>query len=113
MVCSDCHVPHPTKDSKVRKDAVKGQCVTCHTEMAGPFVFQHDPVTGHSGDGCQECHKPHGSSNPKMLNSNTRGLCAQCHTEKLGRHYPGQSCWNAGCHVAPHGSNTDPRFLKH
>lgn len=113
MVCSDCHVPHPTKDAKVRKDAIKGSCVTCHTEMAGPFVFEHDPVTGHSGDGCLECHQPHGSNNPKMLNSVSRGLCAQCHTEKLGKHYPGQTCWSSGCHVASHGSNTDSRFLKH
>ena len=113
MVCRDCHTPHPTKDAKVRKDALKNNCVTCHTEMAGPFVFEHDPVSGHTGDGCLECHQPHGSNNPKMLNSVSRGLCSQCHTDKLGRHYPGQTCWTAGCHVASHGSNTDPRFLKH
>lgn len=113
MVCSDCHQPHPTKNGKSNKDAIKGSCVTCHTEMAGPFVFEHDPVAGHSGEGCVECHKPHGSNNPKMLNSVSRGLCAQCHTEKLGTHYPGQTCWTAGCHVATHGSNTSPNFLKH
>lgn len=112
VVCSDCHTPHPTKDSKVKHDAIKGKCVTCHTEKAGPFLFEHDPVAGFTGDGCQECHKPHGSNNPKMLNSATRGLCAQCHTEKLAQHYPGQTCWTAGCHVASHGSNSDPRFLK-
>lgn len=112
VVCSDCHSPHPTKGDKAIKDTAKGKCVTCHTEMAGPFVYEHDPVSGHSGDGCQECHKPHGSGNPKMLNSITRGLCAQCHTEKISAHYPGKTCWQAGCHVANHGSNTDPRFLK-
>lgn len=112
MVCSDCHTPHPSKASKVNVDAVKDKCVTCHTEKAGPFVYEHDPVAGFGGDGCQECHKPHGSNNPKMLNSVTRGLCAQCHTDKLAQHYPGQTCWTAGCHVASHGSNTDPRFLK-
>lgn len=112
VVCSDCHTPHPTKDAKVKHDALKGKCVTCHTEKAGPFLFEHDPVAGFTGNGCQECHRPHGSNNPKMLNSVTRGLCAQCHTEKLAQHYPGQTCWTAGCHVASHGSNTDPRFLK-
>lgn len=112
VTCSDCHTPHPTKDVKVKHDEVKGKCVTCHTEKAGPFIFEHDPVAGFTGNGCQECHRPHGSNNPKMLNSVTRGLCAQCHTDKLAQHYPGQTCWTAGCHVASHGSNTDPRFLK-
>lgn len=112
VACSDCHNLHPTKTSKVDHDAVKGRCVSCHTEKAGPFVYEHDPVAGFTGDGCQECHRPHGSNNPAMLNSVTRGLCAQCHTDKLAKHYPGQTCWTAGCHVASHGSNNDPRFLK-
>ena len=113
MVCSDCHSPHPTKASKGKLGGLKDACVTCHTEFAGPFIYEHDPVAGFSSDGCKECHRPHGSNNPAMLNANTRGLCAQCHTEKLGTHYPNQTCWNAGCHVALHGSNTDPRFLSH
>jgi predicted CXXCH cytochrome family protein len=112
MLCSDCHAPHPTKNAKVRKDPLKDDCVTCHAEVAGPFVFEHDPVAGHTGLGCQECHRAHGSNNPKLLNSMSRGLCAQCHTDKLFQHYPGRSCWASGCHVAPHGSNTDPRFLR-
>jgi predicted CXXCH cytochrome family protein len=112
MLCSDCHTPHPTKNAKVRKDPLKDDCVTCHAEVAGPFVFEHDPVAGHTGLGCKECHRPHGSNNPKMLNSMSRGLCGQCHTDKLFQHYPGRSCWASGCHVAPHGSNTDPRFLR-
>ena len=111
LVCSDCHSVHASKDSKIKQDSIKGKCVTCHTEKAGPFVYEHDPVAGFTGNGCQECHRPHGSNNPQMLNSVTRGLCAQCHTDKLAQHYPGQTCWTAGCHVASHGSNTDPRFL--
>ena len=111
MVCSDCHNPHPSKASKSHKDASKDSCVKCHTEMAGPFLYEHDPVSGSSSDGCKECHKPHGANNPKMLNSVSRGLCAQCHTDKLATHYPNQTCWTAGCHVANHGSNTSPRFL--
>lgn len=112
MLCSDCHTPHPTKASKGKTGGFKDKCVTCHTEMAGPFVHEHDPVAGFSGDGCVECHKPHGSNNPAMLNSNSRGVCAQCHTDKISNHYPGQTCWTAGCHVALHGSNSDPRFLR-
>jgi len=112
LACSDCHTPHASKNSKVNNDALKGKCVSCHTEKAGPFIFEHDPAAGFSGDACQDCHKPHGTNNPKLLNSVTRGLCAQCHTDKLAQHYPGQTCWTAGCHVASHGSNTDRRFLK-
>ncbi len=112
LVCSDCHSSHPSKKGTVAHDSVKGKCVTCHTEKAGPFVFEHDPVAGFTGNGCQECHRPHGTNNPKMLNSVTRGLCAQCHTDKMAQHYPGQTCWSAGCHVASHGSNTSSRFLK-
>lgn len=112
MNCSDCHTPHPSKNSKVNSDPMKGKCVTCHSEKAGPFIHEHDPVAGFTGSGCQECHKPHGTNNAKMLNSTTRGLCGQCHTDKMVGHYPGQTCWSAGCHVSNHGSNSDPRFLK-
>jgi len=112
MVCSDCHSTHPSKGSKAHVQATKDSCTKCHSEMSGPFVYEHDPVAGNSSDGCKECHRPHGSNNPKMLNSVSRGLCAQCHTDKLANHYPNQTCWNAGCHVSNHGSNTDPRFLK-
>lgn len=112
MACSDCHSVHPSRDARVKGGDEKDKCVTCHTEFAGPFVFEHDPVAGHTGDGCNECHKPHGSTNPKMLNSFSRGLCAQCHTEKLSTHFPGQTCWTAGCHVATHGSNTSRNFLE-
>lgn len=112
VVCSDCHNAHPAKGEKVANDEFKGKCVSCHTEKAGPFVFEHDPVSGVTGEGCQECHRPHGTNNPKLLNSVTRGLCAQCHTDKLTGHFPGRTCWDSGCHVANHGSNTDKRFLK-
>jgi predicted CXXCH cytochrome family protein len=61
MVCSDCHSPHPTKSDAKKADIQKQMCVTCHADVAGPFVYEHDPVTGWSGDGCVECHKPHGS----------------------------------------------------
>lgn len=131
MVCSDCHSPHPVKASlkgggnegagaknlnlnNVKHGALKNDmCVTCHGEVAGPFVFTHDPVQGFAGDGCAECHDPHGSTNPKMLKGFSRGLCAQCHTDKLATHFPGRTCWTSGCHVAVHGSNTSKELLNH
>lgn len=112
MVCSDCHTVHPSKAAKGKVAHTKENCVTCHSQFEGPFAFEHDPVAGNGADGCMECHKPHGSGNPKMLKAFSRGLCAQCHTEKLGSHYPGRTCWSAGCHVASHGSNSSPHFLQ-
>jgi predicted CXXCH cytochrome family protein len=127
LLCSDCHSLHPTKTSfkdvgantkdgfdkpaAKRTGLGKQMCVTCHTNHAGPFIFEHDPVAGNTGEGCVECHDPHGSHNPKLLNGFSRGLCAKCHTEKLAGHFPGRTCWSAGCHVAVHGSNSSPRLL--
>jgi predicted CXXCH cytochrome family protein len=110
--CSDCHDLHPTKKTLNRRELLKDKCVTCHTEYQGPFVFEHDPVAGNTGEGCAECHKAHGSHNPNLLKGFSRGLCGQCHTDKLTFHFPGRTCWQAGCHVSHHGSNTDPRFLQ-
>lgn len=112
MQCSDCHSAHPTTLEKMRRPDDRDKCVQCHVEFAGPFVYEHDPVAGFTGAGCAECHNAHGSHNPDLLAASSRGLCAQCHTDKLSQHYPGRTCWNAGCHVATHGSNTDPHFLK-
>jgi DmsE family decaheme c-type cytochrome len=112
MNCSDCHSIHPTNADRLKTPTLKEKCVVCHAEIAGPFAFEHDPVAGWTGGGCAECHNPHGSHNPRLLSSSSRGLCAQCHTNKGGsNHFPGQSCWASGCHVAVHGSNHDPRLL--
>lgn len=113
LICSDCHDPHPTKKTTGRREFLKEKCVTCHTEYAGPFVYEHDPVAGNIGDGCTECHRPHGSHNPDLLKGFSRGLCAQCHTDKTTSHYPGRTCWTSGCHVALHGSNRSPFFFEH
>lgn len=107
LVCSDCHDIHPSKAAHKKVRGIKEMCITCHAEKAGPFAFEHDPVAGWTGEGCTECHRPHGSQNPRLLKAFSRGLCNQCHTDKGNNHYPGQSCWNAGCHTAVHGSNTD------
>lgn len=118
LVCSDCHEIHPRRAAEKQTAAhtrlrpAKEMCVTCHAETAGPFVFEHDPVVGLTGEGCMECHRPHGSQNPKMLTTFSRGVCNQCHTEKANNHFPGRSCWQAGCHVAVHGSNRDPLLLQ-
>jgi DmsE family decaheme c-type cytochrome len=111
LLCSDCHSLHASNGDKMKVATTKEKCVSCHGEIAGPFTFEHDPVAGLTGNGCNECHKPHGSNNPTLLKSYSRGVCGQCHTDKQTNHYPGRSCWNAGCHAALHGSNTD-RLLR-
>lgn len=110
LVCSDCHQVHPTAGAKNPHSDMKQACVTCHVEKAGPFVFEHDPVAGSTGGSCNDCHSPHGSHNPSLLKGFSRGLCIQCHTDKGAGHHGGKSCWNAGCHVAIHGSNSDRNF---
>ncbi len=111
MVCSDCHEPHPNKDAPKHVRPGKQMCVSCHAETAGPFVFEHDFQTGGEDGGCTECHRPHGSPNPKLLRLFSRGLCNQCHSDKSVNHFPGRTCWQSGCHVAIHGSNSSARFF--
>jgi predicted CXXCH cytochrome family protein len=122
--CIDCHDVH-------RGDAVKGvgaamesqneTCTKCHTAQKGPFVFEH----GAMKEGCVVCHSPHGSVNQKMLVARDANLCLRCHLEAPGAvgqinanaigHTPQDhatrlmqgTCWSAGCHEAPHGSNAN------
>jgi DmsE family decaheme c-type cytochrome len=112
LVCSDCHSPHPNRDDRKLTRTAKQACITCHADVAGPFVYEHDPASDLTGSGCLECHNPHGSSNPAILNSFTRGLCIKCHTDKSVNHNPGRNCWDSGCHSAIHGSNHDSHFLQ-
>jgi len=118
MVCSDCHAIHPRRAVEkqsaghTRVRSAKETCVICHAETAGPFVFEHDPVAGLTGEGCTECHRPHGSHNPKLLTTFSRGLCNQCHTDQISNHFPGRTCWQSGCHVGVHGSHTDRLLLR-
>jgi DmsE family decaheme c-type cytochrome len=106
--------------------------VKCHTDKAGPFVYEHTPV---KVEGCQVCHTPHGSTNSRLLKRNAvRFLCLECHSNlgassalgtamsiALGRGpaTPAfhdlstttyQNCTT--CHVMIHGSNASPVFFR-
>ncbi len=119
--CTDCHNQHGgfvTRQlrSTSAQDAV---CFSCHTDKAGPFVFEHAPV---KTEGCMACHVPHGSSNPRLLRrSQINLLCLECHTLTLDSDVPGipsfhnqtqkyQAC--TLCHVTVHGSNVSEVFFK-
>ena len=119
--CSDCHDPHGTFGRKglrasAQQDAV---CTKCHSETAGPFVYEHAVV---KTEGCIACHTPHGGPNPRLLNrANVNTICLQCHSpspnfttaEPMGPSHNQaaqyQSC--TICHSDIHGSNVSGVFF--
>jgi DmsE family decaheme c-type cytochrome len=117
MSCASCHNPHGSianvKALRVGS-SVAESCISCHTEMRGPMLWEHAPVR----ESCATCHDPHGSSNDRMLNVRMPMLCQRCHVatrhpssiydsnaisvNKSNRMF-GRSCVN--CHSNVHGSN--------
>jgi predicted CXXCH cytochrome family protein len=123
--CTDCHDVHGTfngnnltaSSANLRTTADQNAiCTKCHTDIRGPFVFEHTPV---KTEGCLACHTPHGSQNPRLLNMPSIGtLCNQCHSP-LGagaRHGldPGSTTVTpcVTCHTFIHGSNASQAFIR-
>ena len=116
--CSDCHDVHGSfQPNNLRTTADQNAvCTKCHTDVRGPFVFEHTPV---KAQGCMACHTPHGSQNARLLNvPNIDQLCNQCHSpvandaiHGMGRgSSTGTPCIN--CHTMIHGSNFSQAFIK-
>ncbi len=135
VTCVDCHDVHEGKAVRGTADALEGEndtCTKCHTAQKGPFIFEHSAMR----EGCVACHNPHGSVNQKMLVARDANLCLRCHLVRPGVPNNGEinansirsttvngvkvassenhnsrlqqgTCWVAGCHEAPHGSNTN------
>lgn len=115
--CTDCHDPHTASDRAVLGGFKQSSCRKCHTEYAGPWVFDHEPV---DVEGCVACHTPHGSVNRHLLTYQRVGdLCLQCHPEQPFFHVvvDGAGARTTGindctrCHALIHGSNNDALFL--
>ena len=73
-------VPQPARLDQQRQGAAVGSsvaesCMSCHTEMRGPMLWEHAPVR----ENCATCHDPHGSSNDRMLAVRMPMLCQRCH----------------------------------
>lgn len=121
MKCTDCHDPHGTfGEDQLRTTADKNMiCTKCHTEVAGPFVYEHPVV---KTEGCTACHDPHGSPNPRLLAmSNVNTLCLQCHSASMNFAAPGMPSFHnqntefvscTSCHTQIHGSNSSNVFFK-
>jgi DmsE family decaheme c-type cytochrome len=119
--CTDCHNPHGGSLTKQLRatSAQDTVCFKCHSDKAGPFVYEHQVV---KIEGCVSCHMPHGSSNPRLLKrSQVNILCLECHSLTVDLGAPAvpsfhnqtvkyQAC--TMCHTAIHGSNTSSVFFK-
>jgi len=125
LECVDCHNPMGSgRDRLVRSQPevavvsptgheVNDLCLSCHAEKAGPFLYEHDPITSGLSDGCLTCHGPHGAPHDQLLRASVRGLCLRCHLD-IATHpdfsFMAGNC--VRCHVRLHGSNKDERFLQ-
>ena len=116
--CSDCHDVHGTfLANNLRSTEDQNQiCTKCHTDVRGPFVFEHAPVRA---EGCVTCHTPHGTQNPRLLNMpSIATLCNQCHSPLSagGVHGldPGSTTVTpcVTCHTMIHGSNASQAFVR-
>lgn len=116
--CSDCHDIHGTfGNNNLRSTADQNAvCTKCHTEVRGPFAFEHAPV---KAEGCVACHTPHGSQNARLLNMPTIAtLCNQCHSPVAAATVHGIDAGSASstpcisCHTMIHGSNLSQAFIR-
>jgi DmsE family decaheme c-type cytochrome len=109
VTCTSCHNPHGSPYPKQLIQAtVNENCLSCHTERRGPFLWEHPPVM----ENCATCHEAHGSNNPQLLKVRMPRVCDSCHV--TSRHPTTPTLLNAvrdfnrgctNCHSAIHGSN--------
>ena len=109
VTCTSCHNPHGTPNPKqLIQSTTNENCLSCHTERRGPFLWEHPPVM----ENCANCHEAHGTNNPQLLKVRMPRVCDSCHV--TSRHPTTPTLLNAirdfnrgctNCHSAIHGSN--------
>jgi DmsE family decaheme c-type cytochrome len=110
VTCTSCHNPHGSPNPvQLIQASTNENCLSCHTERRGPFLWEHPPVV----ENCANCHEPHGSSNPQLLKTRMPRVCDSCHVSSRHPTQPqplgsiknfNRGCTN--CHVEIHGSNS-------
>jgi DmsE family decaheme c-type cytochrome len=114
--CTDCHKIDDIKDPSLAVGH-NWNCQSCHSDYAGPFLYEHPVVYDHlvEGGGCVECHQPHGSPNDRLLNQPQNGTCLQCHGTPPGHRTNhsglGTKLACVDCHSEIHGSYDNKLFL--
>ena len=112
LECTTCHDQH-APSTRTRLGGFKDeQCIRCHTDKGGPFLYEHEAS---QVEGCTSCHEVHGSNNRHMLtHQSTADLCFSCHAEAPSWHgfFTSQDTNCVTCHATIHGSNLSKRFLK-
>jgi len=109
VTCTSCHNPHGSPNPKqLIQSTVNENCLSCHTERRGPFLWEHPPVM----ENCANCHEAHGTNNPQLLKVRMPRVCDSCHLSSRHPTTPlllnsirdfNRGCTN--CHSAIHGSN--------
>jgi len=109
VTCTSCHNPHGSPNPKqLIQSTVNENCLTCHAERRGPFLWEHPPVM----ENCANCHEPHGTNNPQLLKVRMPRVCDSCHVATRHPTTPtvlnsvrdfNRGCTN--CHSRIHGSN--------
>jgi DmsE family decaheme c-type cytochrome len=118
LTCLDCHRFASKVDDgfAYEQDRI---CRDCHPQQAGPYPYEHAPVTAYAvnGEGCGDCHNPHGSENNFLLNRPDQHLCRQCHMTPPGHRnnvahgtaFANYDC--VVCHTDIHGSFVNSLYL--
>lgn len=123
ITCTSCHDPHEPSRRAMLGGFKQNECTTCHTDKAGPFIFEH---ASQRIEGCSACHEPHGSPNRHQLKyQRVASMCYSCHPNVaafhanpfFGNRPTGGPRFDAdsncvACHVAIHGSNVSEIYLK-
>lgn len=111
LSCATCHNPHEPATRQRLGGFKAEECLKCHTDKGGPFLYEHEAS---QVEGCSICHEVHGSPNRHLLNyQSVADLCFSCHAAAPASHANFTSETNCvTCHTTIHGSNLSKIFLK-